>query len=95
MTLKTVMMDLGKSIFSYGQSFVALSRVTSLSGIHLINFDPTCIYACQTADEEYHRLRGIYYSKLISLKETNKHKGHKVKDRVHFIHRAIINVQQQ
>ncbi|XP_058863591.1 uncharacterized protein LOC117970172 isoform X1 [Acipenser ruthenus] len=95
MTLNTVMMDLGNSIFSCGQSFVALSRVTSLSGVHLINFDPTCIKALQTAVVEYNRLRGIYWPTLISMKETNTHKGQKVKDRVHFIHQSITHVQEQ
>ena len=39
LSLKCVMADLGSSIFSEGQIYVALSRVQSLSGLHLININ--------------------------------------------------------
>jgi len=33
------------SVFSCGQIYVALSRVTSLDGLHLINFNPSFVFA--------------------------------------------------
>ena len=45
LSLKNAVVEAGKSIFSYGQTYVALSRVTSIEGLHLINFDPSCIMA--------------------------------------------------
>ncbi|KAL4136079.1 hypothetical protein QTP88_007646 [Uroleucon formosanum] len=45
------------SIFSCGQTYVALSRVNSQKGLHLINFDPSNIKAQIAAIKEYSRLR--------------------------------------
>ena len=44
-TLDCAIMDIGKNIFEYGQSYVALSRVKSLTGLYLTNFDYTKIMA--------------------------------------------------
>ena len=52
------MADLGNSIFSEGQSYVALSRVTSLEGLHLINFAPKKVMANSEAIIKYARLKG-------------------------------------
>ena len=38
-TLDNALMNIGSSIFEYGQSYVALSRVRSLEGIYLTNLD--------------------------------------------------------
>ena len=40
LTLRNVVVDIGNSVFCCGQTYVALSRVTSLAGLNLINFDP-------------------------------------------------------
>ena len=44
-TLSMAEIDIGKSVFEYGQSYVALSRVKSLDGLYLSAFDPGCIRA--------------------------------------------------
>ena len=40
LTLRNVVVDIDNSVFCCGQTYVALSRVTSLAGLNLINFDP-------------------------------------------------------
>lgn len=67
--------DAGTTIFSTGQTYVGLSRVTKLEGLNLINFDPTSIKASEAAIIEYNRLRTLYRPDLQSInisKETNK-----------------------
>ena len=44
-TLDGAIMDIGKNIFEYGQTYVALSRVKSLKGLYLTSFDYTKIMA--------------------------------------------------
>ena len=56
LTLKCALVDLGSSIFAPSQSYVAISRVTTLEGLHLINFDPRKILVNTTSLEEYVRL---------------------------------------
>ena len=58
LSLKCVLADLGKSVFSPGMSYVCLSRVTSLDGLHLLNFNPTKVKATTSALKECIRLRG-------------------------------------
>ena len=58
LSLKCVLADLGKSVFSPGMSYVCLSRVTSLYGLHLLNFNSTKVKATTSALKECIRLRG-------------------------------------
>lgn len=44
-TLEKAQMNLGSSVFTYGQTYVALSRVKSLNGLYLTSFDPQKIKA--------------------------------------------------
>ena len=44
-TLDIAEIDIGSSVFEYGQVYVALSRIKSLSGLYLISFNPTKIKA--------------------------------------------------
>jgi ATP-dependent DNA helicase PIF1 len=44
-TLSLAEMDLGNSIFEYGQTYVALSRIQSLDGLYLSSFHPQRIKA--------------------------------------------------
>ena len=52
-------MDLGDDIFMAEQSYVALSRVTHLSGLALIQLDCSKIYADEKVLEENNTLREI------------------------------------
>ena len=50
---------MGPGIFESGMSYVALSRITDLSGFVLTALDPTKIYAWKSVLEETKRLRDI------------------------------------
>ena len=56
LTLKCALIDLGTSTFAPSQSYVAISRVTTIEGLHLINFDPRKILVNTPSLEEYVRL---------------------------------------
>ncbi|KAG8173514.1 hypothetical protein JTE90_022464 [Oedothorax gibbosus] len=59
-SLTSCLIDIGNRTFTHGQSYVALSRVTSLKGLHIINFDPNSISAHNQSIQEYNRLRIKY-----------------------------------
>lgn len=44
-TLDCALIDIGANIFEYGQAYVALSRVRSLEGLYIHQFDPDAIVA--------------------------------------------------
>ena len=58
-TLDIAEMDLGKSIFEYGQSYVALSRIRSLNGLYLSEFYPHRIKANPLVKQFYDGLHAI------------------------------------
>ncbi|XP_058798825.1 ATP-dependent DNA helicase PIF1-like [Phymastichus coffea] len=64
LSLENAVIDAGMSIFSCGQTYVTLSRVTKLEGLHLINLDPSSIKADESAIKEYNRLRNQYRTDL-------------------------------
>ena len=55
-TLNMAEMDIGQSIFEYGQSYVALSRVRSLDGLYLSAFNSKKIGANPKVIEFYNTL---------------------------------------
>ena len=52
-TLDTAEVDIGSHIFEYGQTYVALSRIRTLSGLFLTGFDPSKIRANPVVKEFY------------------------------------------
>ena len=64
LTLNHVLTDIGNTVFTCGQAYVALSRVKSIEGLHLINFDLRSIKALDSAILEYNRLRHEFRSHL-------------------------------
>ena len=56
LTLECALIDLGSTIFAPSQSYVAISRVKTLDGLYLINFDPKKIMVNTPSLEEYVRL---------------------------------------
>jgi hypothetical protein len=80
LSLPNVLLDVGNSTFSCGQAYVTLSRVTSLLGVHLINFDPCQVKAKDSAIVEYNRLRTLYRPDLTDIL-SKKYRRRKIKDR--------------
>jgi ATP-dependent exoDNAse (exonuclease V) alpha subunit len=62
LSLPNALLDVGNSTFSCRQAYVALSRVKSLQGVHLINFYPCQMKAKESANVEYNYLRTLYRS---------------------------------
>ena len=73
LTLSHVLTDIGNTIFTCGQAYVALSRVKSIEGLHLINFDPRSIKALDSAVLEYNRLRKEFRSNLQPFTLSKRH----------------------
>ena len=64
LSLKCVLADLGKSVFSPGMAYVCLSRVTSVDGLHLLNLSVPKIKVSKSAIKEYVRLRGKAFNEM-------------------------------
>jgi len=67
LSLKTAIVDAGSNIFGPGMTYVGLSRVTTLNGLHLIDFDASKIHGDHKALTEYNRLRTIFTTHLGNL----------------------------
>jgi ATP-dependent DNA helicase PIF1 len=48
-TLESAIIDLGHKIFEPSQAYVALSRIKTMSGLYLLDYDPTSIHADEEA----------------------------------------------
>ena len=55
-TLQFAEIDIGKDVFEYGQTYVALSRVQSLNGLYLSSFEPTKIQTNPIVNNYYKRI---------------------------------------
>ena len=60
LSLDSAIIDLSEQVFSPGMAYVALSRVRSLSGVHLIAFDPNSVMVSNKCLHEVNRLRRLY-----------------------------------
>ena len=67
LSLKSAIVDAGANTFGSGMMYVALSRVTSLRGLHLIDFDCSKLKSDNKAIAEYNRLRTTYQPHLGTL----------------------------
>jgi len=92
LSLKHAIVEAGNSIFSCGQVYVALSRVTTLNGLHLINYDPSSVKANELAIIEYNRLRSQYRPDLLSINISKQH-VQKVYDLIWTISKNILQCQ--
>ena len=64
-TLDMAEIDIGQSIFEYGQTYVALSRVQSLNGLYLSAFQPQKVVANPIVHTFYKSIPDITYSNTI------------------------------
>jgi len=64
LSLDSAIIDLSSKVFSPKMSYVALSKVRSLNGLHLTDFDSASIIANSSCLEEINRLRGVYRKDL-------------------------------
>ena len=64
LSLQSAIVDIGTATFGYGMAYVALSRVKTLSGLHLIDFERSKITCDPKAVSEYNRLRALYTPNL-------------------------------
>jgi ATP-dependent DNA helicase PIF1 len=55
-TLDMAQIDIGSSIFDYGQTYVALSRIRNLDGLYLSEFNPMRIRANPKVQEFYQKI---------------------------------------
>lgn len=92
LSLQRAIMDIGNSVFSHGQSYVALSRVTSRDGLHLINFNPSSVVASEEAIVKYNWLKRI--NKAAQIITILKEHCRKVKDVSWTLSKIITSVQQ-
>ncbi|KAL6418501.1 hypothetical protein ACFW04_012057 [Cataglyphis niger] len=92
LNLQSAIMDIGNSAFNCNQVYVALSQVTSLKGLHLINYDPSSIIVNEEAIE-YNRLKAIHKPKADRI-SVLKERYRKVKDVLWALPKVITSVQK-
>jgi ATP-dependent DNA helicase PIF1 len=70
-TLPMADMDIGRTIFEYGQTYVALSRVQSLEGLYLSGFHPENIRANPKVTLFYSQIPEVEYEEEYEAGEFN------------------------
>uniref|UniRef100_A0A1X7SQC8 OTU domain-containing protein n=1 Tax=Amphimedon queenslandica TaxID=400682 RepID=A0A1X7SQC8_AMPQE len=79
LSLDTAIIDLSTDVFGDGMAYVALSRVRTLNGLHLLSFDPLSVKVSNLCINEINRLRSKFRKDLPQIK---KSKGKKRKIQV-------------
>ena len=69
-TLSMAEIDIGQSIFEYGQTYVALSRIQSLDGLYLSAFNPTKIKTNTKVTDFYKNIPKFELSELEKIKSS-------------------------
>ena len=67
LSLDCAIVDLSEKVFADGMAYVALSRVRSLSGLHLIAFDPRSVRVSIKGIKEINRLRQLHRPDLRTI----------------------------
>ena len=71
LSLKCAIVDIGKSTFGFGMHYVALSRITEISGLFLLSISYEKIQTDSRAIVVYNRLRKTYRNDLPQIKINN------------------------
>uniref|UniRef100_A0A1X7VHI7 OTU domain-containing protein n=1 Tax=Amphimedon queenslandica TaxID=400682 RepID=A0A1X7VHI7_AMPQE len=79
LSLDTAIINLLTNVFGDGMAYVALSRVRTLTGLHLLSFDPLSVKVSNPCINEINRLRSKFQNDLPQIK---KSKGKKKKIQV-------------
>ena len=80
LSLDCAIVDLSDKIFADGMAYVAISRLRTLEGLHLVSFDPAFIRVNVRCLEEINRLRKAYrkdlplYDLSVSARKPSKRK---------------------
>jgi ATP-dependent exoDNAse (exonuclease V) alpha subunit len=86
-TLTMAEMDLGMSVFEYGQTYVALSRIKNMDGLYLSAFQPKKIKANPLVREFYDQIPDIpvEFVQTINAVEANPFVEFEYKDAIKII----------
>ena len=74
LSLDTAIIDLSTDVFGDGMAYVALSRVRTLNGLHLLSFDPLSVKVSNPCINEINRLRSKFRSDLPEIKNSKRKK---------------------
>jgi len=83
-TLNMAQIDIGTSVFEYGQSYVALSRVQSLDGLYLNKFNFSKIKANPKVVELYEKMKRVVIVEEEELEDNQKPETKKVEEELDF-----------
>jgi len=87
-TLGAAEMDLGNSVFEYGQTYVALSRIQRLTGLYLSAFEPGKIKANPVVKEFYDTIKRYKRSNIIPIQNIEDSSGN-IFSQFNFVNREL------